>query len=197
MGDLPPSDAADQRQKRAVWVAAHILPNEARVRRWLHRWPISREDVDELLQDAYCRISLLDSVEHIDRPFAYFFSIVRNLLARSHRRQRVISLELIAEVEAYNDYANTVEEQASDRLVYEKIVSLIGQLPPRCRQIIRLRKLDDWSHKQIAAHLGISEKTVECQVRLGIRAIRDAWERQEAQSIERSDRDSKAGAGSR
>jgi RNA polymerase sigma-70 factor (ECF subfamily) len=186
------------RQKRAVWVAHHIVPYEPRMRAWLGRWNVSPEDAEELLQDAYCKIALLETLDHIDRPVPYFFSIVRNLLARRHRRQRVISFELIAEVDAFQDSPDMAfEDRASDRLVYEKIVALIDQLPPRCRHIVRLRKLEDWSQKEIAAHLRISEKTVECQIRLGLRAIRDAWNRQEAQAKSMSNRRSQAGAQTR
>ncbi|MDO6414628.1 sigma-70 family RNA polymerase sigma factor [Sphingomonas sp. BIUV-7] len=187
--------ALQARQKRAAWVADQIVPYEPRMRAWLSRWRVSPEDADELLQDAYCRIALLESLDHIDRPVPYFFSIVRNLLARRHRRQRIVSFELIAEVDAFQDHpSHDIEDQTSDRLVYEKIIALIDRLPPKCRQIIRLRKLEDWPQKQIAAHLQISEKTVECQIRLGLRAIREAWDKQEAQARNRSDGRFQAGA---
>jgi len=147
---------------------------------------VSPEDADELLQEAYCRIAMLDRTDHIDRPSAYFFSIVRNLLARRHRRQRVVSLELMAEIDAFEDGpANTFEEELSDRLLFDRIVELIDRLPARCREVVRLRKLEDWSHRQIATHLGISEKTVESQVRLGLRAVRRMWDEQEASAMGR------------
>ena len=199
MGDhVAALNALQARRMRAAWVAEHIVPYEPRMRAWLGRWHVSPEDAEELLQDAYCRIALLESLDHIDRPLPYFFSIVRNLLARRHRRQRVISFELIAEVDAFQDSPDhAFEDQTSDRLVYEKIIALIDQLPPRCRQIVRLRKLEDWPQKQIAAHLQISEKTVECQIRLGLKAIRDAWSRQEAQANSRANGRLQAGARTR
>ncbi|RZF65524.1 sigma-70 family RNA polymerase sigma factor [Sphingomonas populi] len=171
------------------------MPYEPRIRAWLRRWQVSPEDSDELLQDAYCRIALLESVDHIDRPVAYFFSIVRNLLARRHRRQRIVSLELIAEVDAFQDSpALGLEDQMSDRLIYEKIIALIDALPNRCREIVRLRKLEDWPQKRIAAHLQISEKTVEAQIRIGLRAIREAWDKRDAETWSRSDDRHQAGA---
>ena len=183
------------RRERAAWVAERILPYEPRIRAWLSRWPISPEDADELLQDAYCRIALLPSLDHIDRPRAYFFSIVRNLLARRHRRQPIVSFELIAEIDAFHDHASEdFEDKASDRLLYEKIIGLIDRLPPKCRRIVRLRKIEDWSQKDIAAHLQISEKTVECQIRLGLKAIREAWDREEAQARSKSSGRLQAGA---
>lgn len=189
------SSALLTRQRRAAWVAENIMPYEPRIRAWLRRWQVSPEDSDELLQDAYCRIALLESVDHIDRPVAYFFSIVRNLLARRHRRQRIVSLELIAEVDAFQDSpALGLEDQMSDRLIYEKIIALIDALPNRCREIVRLRKLEDWPQKRIAAHLQISEKTVEAQIRIGLRAIREGWDKRDAETWSRSDDRHQAGA---
>jgi RNA polymerase sigma factor (sigma-70 family) len=193
--DVLPLKALQARQKRAAWVGENIVPYEPRIRAWLRRWHVSPEDTDELLQDAYCRIALLESVEHIDRPLSYFFSIVRNFLARRHRRQRIVSFELIAEVDAFQDSpAHGLEDQMSDRLIYQKILGLIDELPPRCREIVRLRKLEDWPQKRIAEHLRISEKTVEAQIRLGLKAIREAWDRHEAQTRIRSVGQYQAGA---
>ncbi|MGF7151498.1 DNA-directed RNA polymerase specialized sigma24 family protein [Sphingomonas zeicaulis] len=83
-------------------MATHVLPCEWKVRAWLSR-RTSPEDVDEIIQDAYCRIAKLDDVSHIDRPDAYFFSIARNLLVRRLRRQQIIHFEVIAEVDSYLD----------------------------------------------------------------------------------------------
>lgn len=89
----------------------------------------------------------------------------------------MVAFDLIAEIEAFQDYSqSSLEDEMSDRLAFDKILLMIEDLPPRCRQIMKLRKLEDWPQKQIAAHLGISEKTVEAQVRLGLRAIRLAWD---------------------
>jgi RNA polymerase sigma-70 factor (ECF subfamily) len=50
---------------------------------------------------------------------------------------------------------------------------------------VELRKIEGWSQKEIADHLGMSEKAVEKQVWTGVRAIRDAWLRAEVQSESR------------
>lgn len=159
---------------RAQWVSQHIIPQEHRVRSWLRKWRVSRDEQDELLQEAYYRIAVLSDVQSITRPGAYFFSVVRNIQAKKMRRQRVVEIELIAEIDAFVD-DQSIEEQTAYRQAFDHLIALIDALPPRCRQIVRLRKLEDWSQRQIAEHMGISEKTVETQIRLGLRALRAAW----------------------
>ena len=80
----------------AAWVTEHVIPHEAAVRAWLARTRASQEDIDELIQESYSRLAALESVDHIDRPDAYFFSIARNLLVRRLRRARVVPIEAIA-----------------------------------------------------------------------------------------------------
>jgi RNA polymerase sigma factor (sigma-70 family) len=166
----------EQRRRIASWVAAEVMPHEAAVRAWLRRARVSPQDVDEVIQDAYCRLAMLDSIDHIDRPDAYFFSIARNLLLRRLKRERVVPIDAIAEIDAFNDDLHpSPEQQAAARLDYAKMLDFMNTLPERCRTIVMLRKIQGWSQKEIAAHLGTTEKAVEKQVWVGMKAIQRAW----------------------
>lgn len=48
----------------------------------------------------------------------------------------------------------------------------VGALPDRCREVFLLSKRDDLSHKEIAARMGISVKTVEAQITKALRTLR-------------------------
>lgn len=170
------TDAAEHRRQIASWVAAEVLPHEPAVRAWLGRTKVAAEDADELVQEAYCRLAMLKSVEGIERADAYFFSIVRNLLLRRLRRDRIIRIDAIAEIEAYqDDRSPTPEQHAGARMEYARMLSFLATLPERCREIVKLRKIEGWSQKEIAAHLGVTEKAVEKQVWVGVQAIQRAW----------------------
>lgn len=166
----------------AGWVAREILPHEPRVRQWLRRSCTAAEDADEIVQEAYCRIAMLDTVDHIDNGYAYFFSIVRNLLVRRLKRQRIVPLETIAEVDAWHDDRPSPEQMAAGRMDYARALDMIGRLPERCRRIVQLRKIEGWSQRRIAEHLGTTEKAVEKQVWLGVRTLREAWSRAEQEA---------------
>lgn len=142
-----------------------------------------------MIQEAYCRIAMLTAIDHIDAPSAYFFSIVRNLLLRRLKRQRIVSFEAIAEIEAYRDDATpSPEEQTGSHLAYERVRALIAALPERCRRIVELRKIEGWSHREIAGHLGMTEKAVEKQIWVGVRAVREAWHTAERRAGQQLDR---------
>lgn len=104
-----------------------------------------------------------------------FFSIVRNLLLRRLKRQRIVPFETIAEIESFQDDRPSPEQVIGSKLAYEKVLALIADLPERCRHIVQLRKIEGWSQREIAEHLGTTEKAVEKQIWIGIRAVREAW----------------------
>jgi RNA polymerase sigma factor (sigma-70 family) len=182
---LEPSSSSERRHMLALWVAREILPHEARVRAWLRRAHASPEDVDEIIQEAYCRLSTLDGVEHIETPYAYFFSMARNLLVRRLRRQQIVPLDALAQIDAYEDDRPSPEQMTSAKLSYRKVLSMIDGLPERCGKIVRLRKIEGWSQKRIAEHLGTTEKAIEKQVWLGVKLIREAWARGETEAADR------------
>ena len=49
----------------------------------------------------------------------------------------------------------------------------LDQLPPRCREIVWLRKVEGLSTRETAERLGISAETVEKQITHGMRALVD------------------------
>lgn len=185
--ELATTQLGEQARKRrlqiATWVAREVLPHEAGIRAWLARSRLSREDIDELIQESYCRLAMLDSVDHIGSPRAYFFSIARNLLLRRLRRGKIVSFETIAEIDSHCDEdALSPERQMMAKRDYARVLDMVAALPERCRRVIELRKIQGWSQKKIAEHLGTSEKAVEKQIWVGVRAIRDAWSRAERQA---------------
>lgn len=157
-------------------MAKELLPHEGQVRTWLARSRLPIEELDEVMQEAYCRIAMLPSVDHIEHPLAYLYSVARNLVLRRIKRQRVVMLDAVNDIEAWSDDAvPSPERQAAGRIDYERVLAIVAALPERCRQVVELRKLKGWSQKEIAAHLGMTEKAVEKQIWTGVRAIRAAW----------------------
>src|SRR3546814_3068072 len=51
-----------------AWIAREIIPHEVAIRKWLARRWSHVIDVDDVIQEAYCRIANLASVDHIDNP---------------------------------------------------------------------------------------------------------------------------------
>lgn len=177
------------RRRIVAWVADCVMPHEPKVRAWLARSRMSQEDIDDVIQEAYCRLSALDpgsgpgagAFDAIDRPDAYFFSIARNLLAQQMRRARIVQIEAVAEVEALApfDDAPSPERQASGRIELARVRELISALPDRCRRVFEMRKIEGLPQREIADRLGVTESMVENDGAKGVRLILAALRAQE------------------
>lgn len=178
----------EARRKIVLWVGARVMPHEGDVRAWLRRARVPAADIDDLIQEAYCRMSALSSIDHIERPDAYFFQIARNLLNEQIRRSRVVRIEAAAEIESMSDADELSPERiTAARRELQRVQALIASLPDRCRRIFELRKLHGHSQREIARMMGVSESVVENDSVKGLRLILKTLRSQEIGQDTQSD----------
>jgi len=185
---------SELRHRIVRWVATEVMPHEQGVRAWLRRSHVPADDIDDLIQEAYCAIAELDDVDAIERPDAYFFQTVRNLLNAQLRRARIVRFDTLSEADGAQLRADqpTPEETAAARRELGRVQRLIAQLPDRCRRVFELRKIHGVPQREIARMLGISEGTVENDavkgLKLILKAVREetVGEQSERRSDERS-----------
>jgi len=153
---------------RHQWIADHILPWEAEVRRWLSRYTRSlfADDIDDLIQEAYARLWGSD-FSRIRDGRAFFYSVVRNALQDQRRRACVVRIECVAEMDDLGiDGTPGPERWVSARQQYEQLLQVLGTLTPQRQRVYQLRKFEGLSLREISQKLGITEKTVENLLRL-------------------------------
>jgi len=148
---------------RHQWIADHILPWEAEVRRWLGRYTrtLRAEDIDDLIQEAYARLWSADFTRIRDGR-AFLYSVVRNALQDQLRRARVVQIECVAEIDALDvDETPGPERWVSAHQQYEHLLRVLEKLTPQRRAVYQFRKFEELSLREIAQRLGLAEKTVE------------------------------------
>lgn len=69
-------------------------------------------------------------------------------------------------------FANQTEEALQFEELENSLQYAIDQLPPRCKEVFVLSRFENLSHKEIAARLHISTKTVEVQITKALAHIR-------------------------
>ena len=86
-----------------------------------------------------------------------------------------MSIELVADLEALNVAADTAspERNVEARDELRRLQAGLDKLPPRCRQVVMLRRIEGLSQREVAAKLGVGEDTVEKQMVYGMRALID------------------------
>ena len=58
-------------------------------------------------------------------------------------------------------------------MLKEKLFNSIRQLPPKCRDVFTMSKINGLTYSEIANELGISPKTVENQMGRALRLLRE------------------------
>jgi RNA polymerase sigma factor (sigma-70 family) len=158
------------------WFVDNVLPLEASLMRFLRRNWREEEDMLDLRQDIYVRIyeSAARGLPDLVKPFV--FTTARNLLIDRARHAKIVLIEAIADLDALELWVDdlTPERHASGRMELRRLQRALECLPPRCRLVVEMRKIEGLSQRDVAARLGITEDTVERQVANGMRALADA-----------------------
>ena len=155
------------------WFASEILPHEESLTRFLARsWP-QRDEIHDLRQEIYARVYQAAASQRPDLPKSFLFATARHLMTDRLRRSRVVSIEAMGDL---HDSNVLTDERSPDRWLdarqmLKRLAEALDRLPERCREVVWLRRVEDLPQKQIAARLGISEKTVEKQIAKGSRLI--------------------------
>lgn len=172
-GGVRGDDRVDaNRQRIMAWVGREILPHEVHVRAWLRR-TLDPDDLEDIIQEAYCRISSLDDIGHIRSGRAYLFTTARMLVLERIRRSRVVSLETVTEIENLNIIGDdpSPERVTAGRRELALVRRLIEGLPDRCRRVFELRKIEGLPQRAVAEVMGLPEHTVENDVVKGLKLI--------------------------
>jgi RNA polymerase sigma factor (sigma-70 family) len=167
--------AAPVSNDRAQWLAKHILPLEPQLRGWLRRNASKSIEADDLIQEAYAKLATLASVSEIEQPKAYLYQIVKSLMTDEYRREKIVSIESVAEISELSphDETSSPERILSGHQDLERLFRAINALPAAAKAVFVLRRFDGLSQRDIAARLHISENMVEKRMSQALRAIAD------------------------
>lgn len=158
------------------WFMDHVLPLEPSLNRFIARqWPDPHE-VSDIRQDIYEKILAKACEAQPANVKAYLFAIARNALADRWRQRRPehtdAGMDGIAE-ESLGFDELTPERFFEARQELSRFEEGMKALPERCREVIRLRKVEGFSAKEVAAQMGVGIDSVHHQTMFGMRALVD------------------------
>jgi RNA polymerase sigma factor (sigma-70 family) len=150
-----------------------IHGHEARYRGYLRRYFSDPGDIAECIQESYVRVLVLSDEElaSVRCPHAFILTIARNIALDWLRKQSTLAPSADPELDLASliDSSPSADEQVNTGQELALLASAVASLPERCREVLRMRKLDGVSQKDIAHRLQISENTVEKHSRNGVR----------------------------
>jgi RNA polymerase sigma-70 factor (ECF subfamily) len=155
------------------------LPHEAAVRAWLKRWTRREQDIDDVIQEAYCRLAEMDDVTHVGNGRAYLFQTARNIVLEQARRSKIVRIDNLTDLGASSlvDEAPPMDRVISGARELQRVEKLIEGLPFKCRRVFVLRRVHGVSQREIARMLGLTEGAVEKHAARGLKQILSELER--------------------
>jgi RNA polymerase sigma factor (sigma-70 family) len=157
------------------WVTSNFLPFEAELRRLLRRVCANHDEIDDVIQEVYYKVLTMDSLRHIDEPRGYLFRMAKNVVLMRLRRDAIIDIETVANLEQLEvaDTSPSPERVAFARAELRWVLGLMANLPKRCKEVFRARRIEGLSQRETAESLGITEGIVEKETIRGIKLIQD------------------------
>jgi len=127
---------------------------------------------EEAVSDVFYKVWLhRSSLENHTTIKAYLFKATYNTSLNyldEVRRKKVVSLDEI-DVDLGTDLCP--ESELINKELKEIIEAAIESLPPRCKMIYRMAKVEQMKYKEIAVLLEISVKTIDHQLTIAIQKI--------------------------
>ncbi|MDR6781798.1 RNA polymerase sigma-70 factor (family 1) [Pedobacter africanus] len=131
----------------------------------------SKEVSEELVQDLFTSLWINRNVLNIHTSVAgYLFTSVRYLVLGQIQKEMVRAS--YKESLSLNRIDNSTEETVLLNDLVANLNVAVEQLPVKCKSVFELSRKEFKSNKEIAAELGISEKTVENQLTKALKRLR-------------------------
>jgi RNA polymerase sigma-70 factor (ECF subfamily) len=169
-----PAPGAGEAQAR--WFAEQVHPHDLQLKAYLRGAFPSVRDVEDVVQESYLRVWRAKAVQEVRSVRAFLFTVARRLAIDLVRRERFSPIAAADEREIERvpvdapDAAELAGTHEKVRLVAEALVSL----PPRCREVVMLYKLQGLPRPEVARRLGLAEKTVDEHLARGVAKL-ERW----------------------
>jgi RNA polymerase sigma factor (sigma-70 family) len=130
------------------------------------RKKVGASEAEDLVQDVFVAMQSRGGVEDIEHVGRYLFRVAANVMARRSAPDRW----RWSEHAELSDLEALIDELSPERALIAKdtLARLIASLrcvPPRAAQAFILHRFEEMSYGEIAAHMGLSVRSVESHIK--------------------------------
>jgi RNA polymerase sigma-70 factor (ECF subfamily) len=131
----------------------------------------SEQNAQEVVNDVFLNIWDKRDVLILDDSLkSYLFQSTKNRSINHLKKNNrsFLQIEDEEQISISPDVLSQMEEKDNE----DRLFILINQLPPKCRQVFSMSRLDDLSYREISELMEISTKTVENQMTKALKFFR-------------------------
>ena len=129
---------------------------------------------EEVVQSTFIRIwEVREKVDTNASFISFLCTIAKNLLMNMYQRQTVEYVYNEYLLKSGLDHDSQTEDTIDLRFLNDYIDSLAEELPAQRKKVFILSKRQNYTNKEIAEMMGISESTVATQLSLAVKFMRE------------------------
>lgn len=144
---------------------------------------LNSDDAEDVVQGVFTSLwEHREALLFVEDLKSYVFSSVRNRCLdwlkhenykREYCRRTLMGLQSALLMEMQSNHSATSQYAEYNEMV-RRVDMAISRLPNRCREIFLLSREDGLRYNEIATRLGISQNTVECQMTIALKKLRQS-----------------------
>ncbi|WP_085537371.1 RNA polymerase sigma-70 factor [Massilibacteroides vaginae] len=154
----------------------------ARMKRFAREYVVSEEDAENILQDVFLEFwEKRETLLAYTNLIAFLFTAIKNRCINLLKR-KMLEQEISNHLQ--EEYVRTLQinleslefmnvELFQSNNIKKRIDDAINSLPPKCRQIFVMSKIEGKKQKDIAAELNISVHAIETQMGIAYKKLRE------------------------
>ncbi len=136
----------------------------------IHDVPESEEIVNDVFLSVWDKRGVLQFDEGLKN---YLFKAVKNRCLNVIRKNKIPFTEMDESMPIAANQSNALDRMEADE-IQKSVTYHINQLPGKCRQVFLLSRVHEMSYREIAGLMDISPKTVENQIGIALKYLKEA-----------------------
>ncbi|WP_172435995.1 RNA polymerase sigma factor [Sediminicola luteus] len=164
----PIVNIASLKERNRIVFRAFFKAHYTNLVAYAHGFLFDRGASEDVVQEVF--IKFWEKLPHLNitgTPKGYVYAMVRNACLNHLKKIKVTDtthlLEMNNMVVASYDFDDYSLE--NKRLIYNQILKIVEELPPKMRQIFEMRYFYNYKYNEIAEELDVSVNTVKIQLR--------------------------------
>ena len=134
-----------------------------------------RDIARDITQESFLRMwEYLSVGNEVDNPKAFLFRVAGNLVIDHYRRKKGTSLEALQE-EGFDPTGDDAEG-ITDAAEGTHVLKALSGLPPKERQVLMMRYVEELSVSEIAAISGESANAISVRIHRATKRLRDLFD---------------------
>lgn len=129
-------------------------------------------EAEEVVQDIFLNLWRKRETFELKVSFENYLAVAVKFEVINRRAKRVRERALHAELESLPFAVGNDGQRFDLEYLQRQLEQTVNSLPPKCQLVFRLSRHDDYTNKQIAQELGVTEKAVEKHISKALKVLR-------------------------